>query len=387
LLRQSHFSGSSPAVIPNLFFNYHGLKPWQLKKKDFPPETSGQSGLELSFSIQEFLYICKNHFKSKMKKSLLIIYLIFSILQTSQSQTKMITPPYLQKGDTIAIVATARKNIDDNLKFATDLLTSWGLNVKVGSTIGLDVNQLAGTDEQRAKDFQEQMDNPNIKAIWCVRGGYGTVRMIDLLDFTKFKKSPKWIIGFSDVTVLHNHLNTMGYQSIHGIMPVSSKASEEAKESLRKSMFGEHLEYKIDTYDMNRYGKASGELVGGNLSILYSLLGSKSAIDCKDKILFMEDLDEYLYHIDRMMMNLKRCGCLENLKGIVVGSMTKMKDNDIPWGKDALEIIQDVTKNLKIPVIYNFPAGHISDNRALILGSKVSIDANAECSILKFEKP
>ena len=320
-----------------------------------------------------------------MKNLLLIIYLLFSI--TNQSQTKMITPPYLQKGDTIAIVATARKNIDDNLKFATDLLTSWGLNVKIGSTIGLDVNQLAGTDEQRAKDFQEQTDNPNIKAIWCVRGGYGTVRIVDLLDFTKFKKSPKWIIGFSDVTVLHNHLNTMGYQSIHGIMPVSSKASEEAKESLRKSIFGEHLEYKIDTYDMNRFGKASGELVGGNLSILYSLLGSKSAIDCKDKILFMEDLDEYLYHIDRMMMNLKRCGCLEKLSGIVVGSMTKMKDNDIPWGKDALEIIQDVTKDLKIPVIYNFPAGHISDNRSLILGSKVSIDANAECSILTFEKP
>ncbi len=320
-----------------------------------------------------------------MKKLLLIISLLFSI--TNQSQTKMITPPYLQKGDTIAIVATARKNIDDNLKFAIDLLTSWGLNVKVGVTIGLDVNQLAGTDEQRAKDFQDQIDNPNIKAIWCVRGGYGTVRIVDLLDFTKFKKSPKWIIGFSDVTVLHNHLNTMGYKSIHGIMPVSSKASADAIESLRISLFGEKLEYKIDAYDMNRFGKSSGELVGGNLSILYSLLGSKSAIDCKDKILFIEDLDEYLYHIDRMMINLKRCGCLDNLKGIIVGSMTKMKDNDIPWGKNAYEIIQDVTKNFKIPVIYNFPAGHISDNRALILGSKVSIDANAECSIVTFEKP
>ena len=297
----------------------------------------------------------------------------------------MITPAYLQKGDTVAIVATARKNIDDNLKFATDLLTSWGLNIKVGSTIGLDLNQLAGTDEQRAKDFQDQMDNPNIKAIWCVRGGYGTVRMIDLLDFTKFKKSPKWVIGFSDVTVLHNHLNTMGFKSIHGIMPVSSKATEEAKESFRKSIFGEKLSYKIDTHNMNRFGKATGTLVGGNLSILYSLLGSKSAIDCHDKILFLEDLDEYLYHIDRMMMNLKRCGCLENLKGIVVGAMTKMKDNDIPWGKDALEIIQDITKNYKIPVIYNFPAGHIQDNRTLILGNNVSIDANAECSIVDFE--
>jgi muramoyltetrapeptide carboxypeptidase len=319
-----------------------------------------------------------------MKKS--IFYILISICSLNlHSQTKMITPPYLKKGDTIAIVATARKNIDDNLAFAKDLLTSWGLNVKVGSTIGLDLNQLAGTDEQRAQDFQDQMDNQNIKAIWCVRGGYGTVRMIDLLDFTKFKLKPKWVIGFSDVTVLHNHLNTMGFKSIHGIMPVSSKATEDAKESLRISLFGEKLKYEIDTHTMNRMGKASGELVGGNLSILYSLLGSPSAINCDDKILFIEDLDEYLYHIDRMMINLRRNGCLESIKGIIVGGMTKMKDNDIPWGKDALQIIDDVTKKYKIPVIYNFPAGHVSDNRALIMGNKVSISVDSVCSKLVFE--
>jgi muramoyltetrapeptide carboxypeptidase len=136
---------------------------------------------------------------------------------------------------------------------------------------------------------------------------------------------------------------------------------------------------------MNRIGVANGEMVGGNLSILYSLLGSKSAINCDNKILFIEDLDEYLYHIDRMMLNLKRCGCLENLNGIVVGAMTKMKDNDIPWGKNALEIIDDVTKDLKIPIIYNFPAGHIADNRALILGGKVFIDSNNECSTVDFK--
>lgn len=311
-------------------------------------------------------------------------YFILFINTFCYSQ-KMITPPFLKKGDTVAIVATARKNIDDNLKFATDLLNSWGLNVKVGSTIGLDLNQLAGTDEQRAKDFQDQMDNQNIKAIWCVRGGYGTVRMIDLLDFTKFKQHPKWVIGFSDVTVLHNHLNTMGFKSIHAIMPVSSKATEEAKETLRISMFGEKLSYIIDSHPMNRMGKASGELVGGNLSILYSLLGSKSAINCDDKILFMEDLDEYLYHIDRMMINLQRNGCLESIKGIVVGAMTKMKDNDIPWGKDALQIIEDVTKKYNIPVIYNFPAGHIQDNRALIMGNKVSIEIDPICSKVTFD--
>ena len=288
----------------------------------------------------------------------------------------MIIPPYLKKGDTIAIVATARKNIEDNLKPAISWLHNWGLEVVIGKTIGLDHNQLAGTDEERAADFQAQLDNPNIKAIWCVRGGYGTVRMIDLLDWTKFKQSPKWVIGFSDVTVLHSHLNNLGFASIHGIMPVSSKATEEAKESLRKSLFGEHLEYTVPHDPMNRLGKAKGELVGGNLSILYSLLGSPSAVNYDAKILFIEDLDEYLYHIDRMMMNLKRNGCLESLKGIIVGGMTKMHDNEIPWGKDANQIIDDVTKKYNIPIIYNFPAGHSADNHALIIGKQVSIEVN-----------
>lgn len=317
-------------------------------------------------------------------KFLLLIFVLQSI--KSQAQMNMMTPARLQKGDTIAILATARKNIDDNLKPALDLLHSWGLEAVIGSSIGLDDNQLAGTDAQRAADFQAQLDNPNIKAIWCVRGGYGTIRMIDLLDFTRFKENPKWIIGFSDVTVLHNHLNTMGFKSIHGIMPISvPKASPQAIESLRKSLFGEKITYEIDPFVMNRFGTASGELVGGNLSILYSVLGSPSAIDCTDKILFLEDLDEYLYHIDRMMMNLKRNGCLESIKGIVVGSMTKMKDNDIPWGKNALEIIADVTQKYNIPVLYNFPAGHIQDNRALIMGSKVTIDVNETCSKVVFE--
>ena len=298
----------------------------------------------------------------------------------------MITPPNLQKGDTIALLATARKNIDDNLKPAIDLLHSWGLEVVIGSTIGLDNNQLAGTDKQRAADFQQQLDNPNIKAIWCVKGGYGTVRIIDLLDFTTFKKHPKWIVGFSDVTVLHNHLNTLGFKSIHGIMPITApRATPQAIETLRMALFGEKLSYTVAPFTKNKLGKASGELVGGNLSILYSLFGSPSAIDCSDKILFIEDLDEYLYHIDRMMMNLKRNGCLESIKGIIVGSMTKMKDNDIPWGKNAIEIIEDVTKKYNIPILYNFPAGHIQDNRALILGNKVTLDVQENGGTLVFE--
>ncbi|BDB54335.1 peptidase S66 [Flavobacterium ammoniigenes] len=314
------------------------------------------------------------------------LFIISLLSITMQAQTTMITPPYLQKGDTVAILATARKHIVKSMQPTIDLLESWGLNVVIGKSIGLEENQLAGSDEQRAADLQEQLDNPNIKAIWCARGGYGTVRVVDLIDFTQFKKSPKWLVGFSDVTVLHSHLNTMGYKSIHGIMPISlAKASKEAIESLRLSLFGQPLQYAIDPHPMNRLGKATGEVVGGNLSILYSLLGSPSAIDCKDKILYIEDLDEYLYHIDRMMMNLKRNGCLESLKGIIVGSMTDMKDNDIPWGKNALEIVQDVTKQYNIPMVFNFPAGHIHDNRALILGATATIEVTENCSTVVFE--
>ena len=314
------------------------------------------------------------------------LFIISLLSITMQAQTTMITPPYLQKGDTVAILATARKHIVKSMQPTIDLLEGWGLHVVIGKSIGLEENQLAGNDEQRAADLQEQLDNPNIKAIWCARGGYGTVRVVDLIDFTQFKKSPKWLVGFSDVTVLHNHLNTMGYKSIHGIMPISlAKASKEAIESLRLSLFGQPLQYAIDPHPMNRLGKATGELVGGNLSILYSVLGSPSAIDCTDKILYIEDLDEYLYHIDRMMMNLKRNGCLESLKGIIVGSMTDMKDNDIPWGKNALEIVQDVTKQYNIPVIFNFPAGHIHDNRALILGNNVTIEVTKNCSTVVFK--
>ena len=295
-------------------------------------------------------------------------------------------PPSIQKGDTIAILATARKNIDDNLKPTIDLLHHWGLEVVIGKSIGLDNNQLAGTDAQRAEDFQEQLDNPNIKAIWCVRGGYGTVRMVDLLDFTKFKQNPKWIVGFSDVTVMHSYLNKINIASIHGLMPVTvEKASPESIESLRKALFGESLKYEIPFEAANRLGTAKGEIVGGNLSILYSLMGSNAQIDCKGKILFMEDLDEYLYHIDRMMMALKRCGYFENLNGLIVGSMTKMKDNDIPWGKNANQIIEDVTKEYSFPILFNFPAGHIQNNSPLIFGKQVSLEVGLITSKLTFE--
>lgn len=311
---------------------------------------------------------------------------LLTIISNLHAQQKMTTPPYLKKGDTVAILATARKIDEATLQPAIKLLESWGLKVVLGKTIGREENQLAGADWYRATDFQEMLDNPNIKAIWAAKGGYGTVRIIDRIDFTNFKKNPKWIIGFSDVTVLHSHINNMDIETIHSMMALSTKtATAQATETLRKSLFGEVLSYKVAAHPFNRTGKASGEIVGGNLSVLYSILGSESETNLDGKILFIEDLDEYLYHIDRMMMNLKRSGKLAGIKALIIGGMTSMNDNDIPWGKNSFEIIQDIVKDYKFPVIYDFPAGHIKDNRALIFGRNISVDVTATGSTLQFE--
>lgn len=288
----------------------------------------------------------------------------------------MITPPYLKHGDKIGLVATARKIALKELAQGIQLLKSWGLVPVIGKTIGLENHQYAGTDAQRAADFQGMMDNPEIKAIWCARGGYGTVRIIDSLDFYKFVKYPKWIVGYSDVTVLHSHLHKIGFKTVHGTMPVSLDDNTAfAKASLKKSLFGEKPAFTYRTsHPLNRKGKTQGQLVGGNLSILYSLCGSSSALNTEGKILFIEDLDEYLYHIDRMVMNLKRNGMLDHLAGLVVGGMTKMHDNRVPFGKTAQEIVLDAIGECDFPVAFDFPAGHLDDNRTLIMGAEVQIE-------------
>jgi muramoyltetrapeptide carboxypeptidase len=297
----------------------------------------------------------------------------------------MIQPPLLKKGDTVAIVATARKHLDDDLTEAKQLLESWGLKVHLGTSIGIEHHQLAGTDLERATDFQNQCENPEIKAIWCVRGGYGTVRMIDLVDFSVLQKKPKWLIGFSDVTVLHAQLLKLNMQSIHGFMAFNTPtASENAKKTLRQALMENTLEYQIPSHSMNRMGVSQGILVGGNLSVLYSLLGSKTAVDFQDKILFIEDLDEYLYHMDRMLINLKRGGVFAKIKGLIVGGMTQMRDSNIPWGKEILEVIQEHISDYAFPVVYDFPSGHIPDNRALIIGREVHVEVDASKSNLKF---
>ncbi|MDO9038530.1 MAG: LD-carboxypeptidase [Lutibacter sp.] len=297
----------------------------------------------------------------------------------------MIQPNYLKKGDTVAIVSTARKISSDQIIAAIKLLEKWGLNVVIGNTIGLEENQFAGNDEARINDFQQLLNNPKVKAIWCARGGYGTVRLIDQLDFAEFKKRPKWIIGYSDITVLHSHIHNLGIETLHATMPINiEKNSKESLETLKKNLFGKNLAYEIPADEKNKSGNATGELVGGNLSVLYSLLGSKSSIKTDGKILFIEDLDEYLYHIDRMLMNLKRNGYFSNLKGLIVGGMNDMHDNEIPFGKTAEEIILDCVAEFDFPVVLNFPAGHLDDNHALILGRTVELNVTQEKATLKF---
>lgn len=291
---------------------------------------------------------------------------------------KIQQPKFLQRGDIVAIVTTARKIDKEDLQPAIELLEGWGLNVVIGKTIGLEDNQFGGTDTQRTADFQKALDDDSIKAIWCARGGYGTVRIIDRLDFTKFLQHTKWVIGFSDVTALHSHIHNMGIETLHAIMPITVKGNTpQALTSLQKDLFGLKNSYKIPSVGINKLGAATGVLVGGNLSMLYSLLGSVSAIETKGKILFIEDLDEYLYHVDRMMMNLKRNGYFDNLAGLIVGGMTKMNDNEIPFGKNAEEIILDVLAEYSFPIVFNFPAGHVSDNRSLHFGRKVTLAVTA----------
>lgn len=297
----------------------------------------------------------------------------------------MIKPTFLKKYDKVAIVATARKIMPLEILPAIQQLNRWGLKPVIGTSIGLENHQFAGTDEERAHDLQQLLDNPEIKAIWCARGGYGTARILDQLDFSEFKKSPKWIIGYSDVTAFHSHVQNLGFASLHAQIAHNIEAKSDAtRESLKDALFGKLKNYELPTSEKFRKGEATGELVGGNLSMLYSIIGSPSAIKTDGKILFLEDLDEYLYHMDRMMLNLKRNKLFENLKGLIVGGMTDMNDNKIPFGKTAEEIIWEHVAAYDFPVIFDFPAGHVDDNRALILGSEVDLEVSEEKSRINF---
>ncbi len=297
----------------------------------------------------------------------------------------MITPKYLEKGDKIAIIAPARCINFDEVHPSIRLFQKWGLEVVLGTNIFRKCNQFSGKDELRQADLQQVLDDESIRAIICARGGYGTVRIVDQLDFSTFCTHPKWIIGYSDITVLHAHIQRhFGIETLHATMPVnitSDTVVNDSQETLKNALFGKSISYRFPRNPLSRSGEADAVLVGGNLSILYSLMGSDSEIDTAGKILFLEDVDEYLYHIDRMMMNLKRAGKLTNLKGLIVGGMDRMKDNTIPFGKTANEIIADVTREFPYPVCFDFPAGHGETNLALILGRKVKFTVDNEISL------
>jgi len=285
-------------------------------------------------------------------------------------------PDSLKKGDAIAIVCTARKVAIEELQTAIDLFKNWGLNVVLGKTVSLEENQFAGSEDARANDLQTMLDNKEIKAIVIARGGYGTVRIIDKIDFSMFIQHPKWIVGYSDITVLHSHVQRhCNIETLHAPMPIGfNKNTETCLQNLHQALFNNTLQYTFKTVRPNISGNAEGILIGGNLSVLCSINGSVSDIETDGKILFLEDLDEYLYHIDRMMMQLKRSGKLKNLKALLVGGFTEMKDNAVPFGKTAYEIIAEHTATYNYPVAFNIHAGHINDNNPLIFGRKIKVN-------------
>jgi muramoyltetrapeptide carboxypeptidase len=304
-----------------------------------------------------------------------------------------IVPAYLKKGDTIGITSPAGYTTLKEIEPAIEQIKSWGFNVKIGSTIGKRDFTFGGTDLERISDFQQMIDDPSVKAILCARGGYGAVRIVDELDFTRIKKNPKWIIGFSDITVLHAHLNrNFGIASIHSKMCNSfpedwSKAEPiqiETILSIRDALTGVAMKYTEPAFEHNRIGIAEGVLIGGNLKTIESLAGSKSDLRTTNKILFVEDTGEYLYSIDRMFWNLKRSGKLEHLAGLIVGGF-RIKPSEDPaeeFGKKLHEIVFEKIPDCTYPVCFDFPVGHQKNNYALKCGMKHKLQVSEKETVL-----
>ena len=296
----------------------------------------------------------------------------------------MIIPSKLKTGDRIGIISTARKITKQELTPSINILKEWGLDIVFGKNLFKSDNQFSGNVYQRKEDLQNMIEDQTIKVILCARGGYGTVQIIDQIDFTPLIKNPKWIIGYSDVTVLHSHLNKLGLASIHATMPINfNNNTKESLESLRGVLFNSENKILTKSHVLNKYGSVEAEVVGGNLSILYSLIGSTSQINTKNKILFIEDLDEYIYHIDRMIISLKRSGLLINLKGMIIGSFIGILDNEIPFGKNIKNIILEHTKEYDYPICFDFPCGHIDNNMSIIFGVNSVLDISENHVVLQ----
>ncbi len=310
---------------------------------------------------------------------ILIPFSVWSQNDTEVAFTRdLVKPPNLKKGDTIIILSPAGRIKDKtSIDAGIELANHWGLVVFFGNHLLSQDHTFAGTDEQRLEDLQKALDDPSIKAIWAARGGYGAVRIVDDLDFTKFFEHPKWIIGYSDITVFHNKLHELGYETIHGQMPLTldleDSVQRESIVTLYSSLFGKKFNYKLASSKYNRTGESTGQLVGGNLSIVYSMLESNTSLNMNGKVLFIEDVGEKLYHIDRMMISLKRAGYFKKCRGLLVGNFRLKENTGNKFGKTLEEIVLEAVEGTDFPVIFNFPAGHIDDNRALILGSYVDL--------------
>lgn len=306
-------------------------------------------------------------------------------------QKKYIRPAYLKRGDRVAIVAPAGilKGRQAAIENAQVLLKSWGLVPVLGPHLFAQKNHFAGEDAERLSDLQWALDDADIRAIWCARGGYGSTRIIDDLNFEGFQKSPKWLIGYSDITVLHNKLQNLGYESIHGMMAVNMEENRNAIASsmatLKASLFGALTSYSIAPHKLNQKGKTKGVLVGGNLTLLAAQLGSDTALNTKGKILFIEEIGEYKYHIDRMLQSLKRAGYFEHCSAVLVGDMTEIKANTTPWGSNEEQLIVDVLKAYDFPIAFGIPSGHELENRALIFGRNISLNISPSETKINFE--
>jgi len=296
-------------------------------------------------------------------------------------------PPYLSPGETIGIVCPSGYIPYEKASAAIETLTGWGLNVVPGKTLGNQFHCFSGTDRERLNDLQLMMDDGDIKAIFCARGGYGMGRIIDRLSFKKFRKDPKWIIGFSDITVLQLHLfSNYKIASLHAPMAAAFNDGEfnnQYIQSLHDAMVGRRANYACPGNVFNQKGKASGILIGGNLSLLAHLAGTSSDIKTKNKILFIEDVGEYIYNLDRMMYQLKRGGKLDDLSGLIVGRFTEMKDTAIPFGQRPDEVIRDIVKEYDYPVCFNFPVSHERENYALKIGVEYRLSVSGTSTELK----
>jgi len=291
----------------------------------------------------------------------------------------MIAPPALRKGSLVYITAPAKAVEMEEILSAQKVFEDWGFKVLIAPHCVQRFHYFSGTDAERLADFQEGLDNPEIEAIICARGGYGCARIVERLNWNRFIQQPKWIVGFSDVTVFHHKVHRLGIQSLHGIMPLGMrKGSPEARETLRSALIGGAYQIQGVSSAMNQEGETIGELIGGNLTIISSLLGTPLAYSFAHSILFIEDIGEYVYKIDRMLQTLKLCGVFDQIIGLIVGGVTDMEDTDIPFGKSIPELITELIKDKTYPVVFEFPAGHITDNRTLVIGKSAKLSVTKE---------